>query len=128
VGLLAPGGITRHLEDLKNAVLRWLEHEDKQGGEEGTTEYDEDLLLHLALENEEVAEPEQPEALSWLRRMRRLNLPMFDGGLYNQPYLFQLELDTVIEAEIEHQNILAANLRTKLKAAEKNHDGPEQPL
>lgn len=128
MGLLAPGGITRHLEDLKNAVLRWLEHEDKQGGEEGTTEYDEDLLLHLALENEEVAEPEQPEALSWLRRMRRLNLPMFDGGLYNQPYLFQLELDTVIEAEIEHQNILAANLRTKLKAAEKNHDGPEQPL
>lgn len=60
--------------------------------------------------------------------MRRLDLAFMDGGLYSQPYIFAREMQTVIDAEIEHSEIVAANIRLALeyqKNGQNNSDNQE---
>lgn len=54
-------------------------------------------------------EPEQPEALAILRRLRRFNLTYWRGGYADQPHILMREFNTVIDAEIEHKTLLAKN-------------------
>lgn len=64
----------------------------------GTT----DPLLMMAIEEEvESNAPPQPEALGLLRQLRRFGTLPNPGGLFQQPYIFMLELHACIDAEIE---------------------------
>lgn len=123
MGLVPYGGIESHLETLKDAVTRWLEHEGKKNGVEQAV--DDDLLLHLA-EPDDVVEPEQPEALSYVRRMRRLGyttLQWSDGGFADQPHILMRELETVVVAEAEYAQMVVTNAQIAAKAL-KNADLP----
>lgn len=63
--------------------------------------------------------PQQPEALTLLRKLRRFGTGFYwSGGYANQPHVLMMELHEVIEAEIEHKNILLENqlLQAEAKA------------
>ncbi len=74
-------------------------------------------MLALALENEA---PEQPEVLSILRQARRFNIPVFNGSFHDWPYHATQEMNAAIEAEIEHKNLLALNVKARLAMEAKN--------
>lgn len=77
---------------------------------------DPDRLSYLLNIEEGVTDaPEQPEALAILRRLRRFNLPMWSGGYADQPSILMMELNTVIETEIEMENIHTVNALRVLK-------------
>lgn len=71
-------------------------------------------MLALSVEEEE---PEQPETLALLRRLRSFNTMYWEGGYANQPYILQLELNATIDAEIEHKNYKLVNLKNRMKKA-----------
>jgi hypothetical protein len=115
VGSQPHGGIDRHLETLRFAVIEWLEWEafpTKDAGERD--------MHYMTYPSHIEQDPEQPEPYTNLRRLRRFNFShlTFSGGLYNQPYLEQMELHTVVEAEYEYTELQA--LRAKKKAANAN--------
>lgn len=64
-----------------------------------------------------MSEPQQPEAMQILRRLRRLSIPYWGGGYADQPYILTLEFDTVAQAEYEHQRLIDAQNRLKLERA-----------
>lgn len=53
--------------------------------------------------------PEQPEPLTILRRLRRFNSQPWSGGYLDQPWILMAELNEVIEAEIEYDNLQSFN-------------------
>lgn len=108
MGLRQPGGIARHLVEVRDATLAYLEVEQQQAGR--------DTSLLSGLELAESEPPEQPEPLSVLRQMRRLNLPLWSGGLDDQPWIFTQELHTVIDAELDFQERQALNLKLQEQA------------
>lgn len=121
VGPHSSGGIDRHLADLRKATERWLEHEYQDAE---TPDSKEDRLFRLSLANEP-EEIEQPEPLTLYRRLKRQNLPLWDGGYWDQPYLFLMETDVVVDVEIEQERRLAINLKLQIEAAK--HDQPTRP-
>lgn len=111
MGLHSFGGITRHLQEIQQATVLWLEWEAVQSeGDEAKT----DLFL-IDLAEREIGTPEQPEALYTLRRFRRFGIPpmIFSGSLYNQPHIWLQELNAAIEGELDYQTIQLANARLK---------------
>lgn len=82
---------------------------------------EDELLFHLAMQDLEPDEAvEQPEALAYLRRMRKLGFgtKWFDGGYSEQPHILMREFETVIDAEHEHAQLTATNLRIQAEAAQ----------
>jgi hypothetical protein len=117
VGCEQAGGIDRHLKETENAVLRWLEYENKLDQREGKPD---DLLFALA--TEDIDKPEQPEILTLVRQMRNTGLAFWEGGLAAQPYLLNLEIQTCHNAEIAFRNQALANERLKLEWEAKKED------
>lgn len=92
---------------MKDATTAWLQYENK--ADEAAHD---SMLLHLAFEN--LDSPEQPEALAILRESRILGIPYFEGGIADLPYIFRLEMRTVIEAEHDYSDL--QSLLDSLKA------------
>lgn len=72
-------------------------------------------MLGLAL-SFETPKPTQPAPLRDLRIMRRLGLSYWEGGYANQPYIYTLETNAAIDAEIEHNNRKVINAMIRAKA------------
>lgn len=53
--------------------------------------------LEAGLEKVEV--PEQPEALKLWRQCQSIGLPLYEGGLMNQPHIWLLEVALIAETE-----------------------------
>jgi hypothetical protein len=66
--------------------------------------------------------PEQPEPLANLRRLRRFNFVhlVYGGGQYNQPHIYMRELHQCIDAEIEHERRVSANIALKKALQDEN--------
>lgn len=93
-------------------MIEWLEYEDVR--QKGGNDEAQWLALRKAKGKEQ---PEQPEPLSEVRRLRRFNFAhlKYSGGVYNQPRYWMMEIHTVIDAENEYQNMIAANLLMQQK-------------
>jgi hypothetical protein len=105
-----PGGIKSHLEQLNEAVQRWLEWDDRMN-------LDQDAKDSLIMQYDEHGPP-QPEPLSYLYRLRRFNCMWWPGGYSSQPWLLMEELNACIEGEEEYKLIKAIELENKLKQLE----------
>lgn len=92
--------------------MRWLQYEVGQSVAQQSDEGDS-LALRLLLENdtEEQDVPEQPQILAILREQRRLDVKYYDAPLPKLPYIFRMELNTAIDAEIEFKEIQLTNAR-----------------
>lgn len=109
------GGITRHLAATREAVTKWLEHENpiNTGGQDAS-------LLALSLEVDD-EEPEQPEVLSILRQSRRFNVPCWPGTILEWPYILLQELNVAIDAENDYHRRVEINLRKRAEQATKSY-------
>jgi hypothetical protein len=107
------GGIDRHLAALSQATTKWLEFEQPSK----TPGSRDELLLKLAMEDED--SPEQPEVLSLIRESRLLGIPIIEGSIFELPFIFRLELNTVLSAEQEFKRLAAANIRQQVAYGEK---------
>lgn len=58
--------------------------------------------------NLEGLKPEEPDAYTWLQRIRK-NGNIFSGGLWNQPFLFMLEVRSAEIGESQHLQRVMAN-------------------
>lgn len=107
---------------MHEATLAYLEYE-QQKAEQGR---DNALLPGFDLSGPDPEPPDQPEPLSTLRQMRRLNLPLFSGGLDDQPWIFLQEINAVMDAELDFQARLAVNLKLLERAqAQTQNSSPE---
>lgn len=70
-----------------------------------------------------IAPPEQPEVLRILRKTRRFGLQMWDGGYSNQPHILLMELNTAVDEEISHQDLIAFNKLREVASGEKSDQG-----
>ena len=99
-------GLSEYLELLKKAVEEWLEYESPNS----TIQNILPGLDPEALTSSDEP-PEQPFLLGLLRRSRSLQVPVLDRSAINMPYVFQLEIDAVIEAETEYTKRKMVNLK-----------------
>jgi hypothetical protein len=99
-------GLSEYLELLKGAVEEWLEYESPSGNVQGVLPGLDPEALNTSDER-----PEQPFLLGLLRRSRSLQVPILDRSAMNMPYVLQLEIDAVIEAESEYTNRKIVNLK-----------------
>lgn len=108
------GGIASHLAKTKEAVLRWLEYEQPTRPKAQAAGSLDSLLL-IATEDTTNETPEQPEVLALLRESRRFGVPVFPGALTEWPWLSKQELNVAIDAENEHEKLLAVNVAMQAK-------------
>lgn len=97
------------MELLKSEMLRWLEHEYRSSSAALTDDPIEAANYQASLMEGVIEPPEQPEPLQILRKLKRFDTQMWDGGYASQPHILLMELHTVIETELEHQQSLLAN-------------------
>jgi len=71
-----------------------------------------------------IDQPEQPEPMTILRQLRRFNSTWWQGGYADQPWILMHEMNVVIEAEIDHENIL--NQNRYMQALQEKH-GAQTP-
>lgn len=104
-----------HLKQLERTTKAWLEHEKP------TIVPGKNDLILIDLEPSEAPEP--PETLEWLWRSRRLKAPIFDGNLFEWPYVLAREVEAVLLIEAEHDSILQRNLLSDLELKAKQAHG-----
>lgn len=63
------------------------------------------------MENEDT--PEQPQILGLIREARRLGVPFFNGAIWDLPYIYRLEWNAALDAEVDYKNRQALNLKNK---------------
>lgn len=83
---------------MRKAVQEWLAYEDARS--EGETA----LVAYLSeRETRGLGKPSMPSPLVDARRMRRMNFThmMYDGGIYNQPYMWYREVHAALDEEDE---------------------------
>lgn len=90
-------------------MQRWLEHEYRSSSAALADDPIEAANYQASLMEGVIEPPEQPEPLQILRKLKRFDLSMWDGGYTSQPHILLMELHAVIEAEMDYQNSLLAN-------------------
>jgi hypothetical protein len=116
------GGVTKHLEDLSQAVADWLVYQDKKNSPK--TKDSDPLLLGLAMQDDS-APPEMPPQYALLLRMETSGIKTYwHGGYSAQPYFQMLEFNECRVAEAKHKNRKIMNL--KLRADYENKQRQQQ--
>lgn len=111
------GGIDSHLRAVSKAAQEWLAYQSTKNS--GVVNSDIDLLL-LSMAEEDA--PQQPEALRIVYEQRRFGVTYFNGSIQDWPYMFRLELNEAINAEIEEQERVATNIRNAQRYASTQGD------
>jgi len=120
VELRRPGGITRHLEQLRLALWDWLTYEYPTA----KGEQDDDLLA-LSLDGADGEPPLQPEALRMVRESKRFGAACFPGSLMEWPFIARQELNLALDVEQEFHAMNEANLRLKAERLIRDRSKPK---
>ena len=70
-------------------------------------------------------EPQQPQPLTDLRRLRRFNLTLWQGAYLDQPHIAIQEMNAVIDAEIAFEDMQAFNRRLQKAVGSTGKPAPE---
>ncbi len=107
------GGIESHLEATRQAVLKWLDHEEKSTDAAKPKNAFE--ALAALSEEDEIEPPKQPEILSRMREARRFGVPLFSGEIDTYPSFARREMNCCLDAEQEYLRTQARNLEIRAK-------------
>ena len=83
------------------------------------------VLLAFAYDNELPPE-DQPDAYSMVLESRALGVPIYQGALWDWPYILRLEINAAIDGETQYTNRHLENAQRKVEFQQQLSSGKPQ--